>query len=54
MPNEYPLFPELPEPGRDEAQKLIDQFKAGLIKVADEVIGNLYCNEKRRLLHVRF
>ena len=41
---EYPLFPTLPEDGKKEAQRLVDEFKASLIKVADEAIGNLYCD----------
>ena len=45
MKNEYPfhLFPELPEAGQEEAQKLIDKFKEALKKAADEVISDLYC-----------
>lgn len=40
--NEFPLYPELSEIGKQESQNLIDQFKEKLKKVADEVIGDLY------------
>ena len=40
--NEYPLFPELSEEGKAEAQLLIDSFKDKLTKVAEETIANLY------------
>lgn len=39
---DYPLFPELSKKGIDEAQALIDKFKHQLIKVSEEVIGDLY------------
>lgn len=41
---DYPLFPELPEAGQTEAQKLIDKFKDQLKRIADDVIGDLYCD----------
>jgi hypothetical protein len=44
MSNEYPLYPELPEGGAEEAQRLIDKFKTEMKKVADEVIGDFYCD----------
>ena len=40
----YPFFPELPEAGAVEAQELVDKFKKQLKKVANEVIGDLYCD----------
>ena len=40
--NEYPLYPELPESGREEAQALIDDFKKKLVDAAKEAISNLY------------
>lgn len=43
MKNEYPLYPELSENAKHEAQKLIDSFKAQVTKAADEAIGKLYC-----------
>lgn len=42
MENEYPLYPEVSEIGKQESQKFIDQFKEKLKKVAEEVIGDLY------------
>jgi len=40
--NEFPLYPELPEDGKQEAQNLVDSFKEMLKKAANEVIGELY------------
>ena len=37
-------FPLLTERGQIEAQQLIDVFKAEMLKVADEVLGKLYCD----------
>lgn len=42
MSEEYPLFPELPEAGKEEAQNLINKFQEELKKVADETISHLY------------
>lgn len=39
---EYPLYPTLPEAAKEDAQKIIDQFKAQMVKVAEDAIGNLY------------
>lgn len=44
MTQEYPLYPELPEAGKVEAQKLIDAFKNKLISAANEAISDLYCD----------
>jgi hypothetical protein len=44
MSKEYPLFPELPIKGQEEAQVLIDKFKESIKKAADEAIGELYCD----------
>lgn len=44
MSDKYPLYPELSEEGNKEAQALIDKFKESLIKVADEAIGDFYCD----------
>ncbi len=41
---EYPLYPTLPDAGKVEAQELINKFKSDLIKMAEKVIGNLYCD----------
>ncbi len=47
MSEEYPLYPELTEQGKDEAQKIMDIFKPQVTKVVtdllEEVIGSLYC-----------
>jgi hypothetical protein len=42
MSNEYPLYPELPEGGAEEAQELIEKFKKQLAKVVEDVIGDMY------------
>lgn len=44
MNSEYPLYPELSEVGKQQAQKLVDSFKAQLKKTADGVLGELYCD----------
>lgn len=41
---EYPLYPELPEEAKKEAQALIDDFKKQIADVAKEVIGKFYCD----------
>ena len=43
MSKEFPLFPELPEDGQNEAVKLIEKFKEELKKAANDAIGDLYC-----------
>jgi hypothetical protein len=46
--NEYPLFPELTEQGKVEAQELIGKFKKELIKASKGIIENItqefYCD----------
>jgi len=42
--NDYPLYPELKDPGAKEVQQLIDKFKKELKKAANEAIGQLYCD----------
>jgi len=42
MSEEYPLYPELTEQGKIEAQKIMDSFKPKLAKLLDEVMGDLY------------
>lgn len=42
MSDNYPLFPDLPEPAAVEAVALIERFKAELRKVAENAIGDLY------------
>ena len=44
MSNEYPLYPELTEQGKEEAQKIMDSFKPQLAKLLNEVMGDLYCD----------
>lgn len=44
MSEKYPLYPKLSEEGEKEAQLLLDSFKEKLKKIADEVLGNLYCD----------
>ena len=44
MSDEFPLFPELSEAAKQEAQALMGDFKRQLKKLADEVLGNLYCD----------
>ena len=42
MSDEYPLFPDLPEPAAAEAVALIERFKAELRKAAENTISDLY------------
>jgi len=42
MSEDYPLYPELTEQGKIEAQKIMDSFKPKLAKLMDEVMGDLY------------
>lgn len=42
MSEQYPLYPELPEAGREEAGALVERFKVQLKKAAEEVLGGLY------------
>jgi len=42
MRDEYPLYPELTDQGKEEAQKIMDSFKPRLVKLLDEVMGELY------------
>ena len=44
MDKQFPLFPELSPEGEQEAQDLIDKFKIKLIQIANETIGELYCD----------
>ena len=39
---EYPLYPTLTERGEEEAQRIMDSFKPRLIKLFDEILGDLY------------
>jgi len=42
MSEEYPLYPELTEQGKQEAQKIMDSFKPKLKSLMDEVLSDLY------------
>ncbi len=42
MSEEYPLYPELSEQGKEEAQRIMDSFKPQLRKLLDDVLGDLY------------
>lgn len=42
MSDEYPLYPELTEQGKEEAQKIMDSFKPRLVELMNEVMGDLY------------
>jgi len=42
MSEEYPLYPELTEQGKEEAQKIMDSFKPKLAMLLNEVMGDLY------------
>ena len=44
MSEEYPLFPTLTEEGKEEAQKVMDDFKPQLLKMMEEVMRDLYCD----------
>ena len=39
---EYPLYPELTEQGKIEAQAIMDSFKPRLKQMMDEALGDLY------------
>lgn len=39
MSDEYPLYPELTEAGKEEAQLVMDRFKKDLHKAASGIIG---------------
>ena len=42
MSEEYPLHPALTEQGKEEAQLIMDSFKPRLVKMMEEVLGDLY------------
>ena len=44
MSEEYPLYPTLTEGGEEQAQELMNRFKAQMLKLADECLGDLYCD----------
>jgi len=44
MNDEFPLYPDLPQAGVEEAEALVNKFKEQLKKAAEEAIGELYCD----------
>ena len=44
MSERYPLYPSLAPEAQAEAQALIDEFKAKLLKLCTETLGQLYCD----------
>jgi hypothetical protein len=44
MSEEYPLYPELSEQGKIEAQQLMDVFKKEIVKLVSDVMSDVYCN----------
>lgn len=40
--NEYPLYPELSDAGKEEAAAFIERFKVQMKKACEEVLGNVY------------
>jgi hypothetical protein len=40
----YPLYPELSEEGKKEAQGWLDKFREKMKKVCDETLSEVYCN----------
>lgn len=41
--NEYPLYPELRPGAAQEAQRLMDGFKADMLKLCESTLSDLYC-----------
>ena len=44
MSVEYPLYPELTEEGKKEADLWLQKFRDKMKKVADEVVSDTYCS----------
>jgi len=42
MSKEYPLFPELSEEAKQEAQSLFDSFRVAMTKICEETLSRLY------------
>jgi len=40
----YPFYPKLSEEGEKESQKIINDFKSKISKIAEESIEKLYCD----------
>jgi len=43
MSNNYPLYPELTEEGKAEAQQLMENFKPVVLSVIEDLMRDLYC-----------
>ena len=44
MSDEYPLYPELTEQGKKEAQRIMDSFKPMITKLVEDILSDLYTN----------
>lgn len=44
MKNENELYPELSEAGKEEAQRIMTDFKKEITSVIDGVLGDIYCD----------
>ena len=44
MSEEFPLYPELREAAKEEAQALMDEFKKKMESLAKEILSQLYCD----------
>jgi len=44
MSKDFPLYPELTQEGKDEAQRIMDSFKPKILALVEEVMQNLYCD----------
>ncbi len=44
MDKEFPLYPELKEEAKKEAQALMDEFKKKMESLAKEILSQLYCD----------
>ena len=44
MSDEYPLYPELTEQGKKEAQRIMDSFKPMITKLVEDILSDLYAD----------
>lgn len=42
--SKHPLYPELTEQGKEEAQKIMDSFKPRILSLVEELMDELYCD----------
>jgi len=42
MSDQYPLYPELTEQGKEEAQRIMDSFKPKIKAMMEDIMGELY------------